>query len=181
LVGQATLARRASATPQPLRFKDDLFEHDRINTRARSLVRVLLRGKALVTVRELSVFTITEDARDQTVRLTRGKLAVSVMHSRMRSGEAIDIRTPNAIAAVRGTVVIVEVLRPRPRCDAEYAHHGDAGTVASRGRTRSGAPKCPSVPARSRRGGESPARPHAGRGRGTGPISWADQNSEPAR
>jgi hypothetical protein len=112
LVGEATLARRAPTTPQPLRFKDDLFEHDRINTRARSLVRVLLRGKALVTVRELSVFTITEDARDQTVRLAWGKLAVSVMHSRMRPGEAIDIRTPNAIAAVRGTVVIVEVLPP---------------------------------------------------------------------
>jgi len=112
LLGQATLTRRAPATPQPLRFKDDLFEHDRINTRERSLVRVLVRGKALVTVRELSVFTITEDARDQTVRLTWGKLAVGVAHSRMRPGETIEIRTPNAIAAVRGTVVIVEVLPP---------------------------------------------------------------------
>ena len=112
LLGEATLTRRAPATPQPLRFKDDLFEHDRINTRERSLVRVLVRGKALVTVRELSVFTITEDARDQTVRLTWGKLAVSVAHSRMRPGETIEIRTPNAIAAVRGTVVIVEVLPP---------------------------------------------------------------------
>ena len=112
LLGEATLTRRAPATPQPLRFKDDLFEHDRINTRERSLVRVLVRGKALVTVRELSVFTITEDARDQTVRLTWGKLAVSVAHGRMRPGETIEIRTPNAIAAVRGTVVIVEVLPP---------------------------------------------------------------------
>lgn len=112
LLGQATLTRRSPATPQPLRFKDDLFEHDRITTREHSLVRVLVRGKALVTVRELSVFTITEDARDQTVRLTSGKLAVSVAHSRLRPGEAIEIRTPNAIAAIRGTVVIVEVLPP---------------------------------------------------------------------
>jgi hypothetical protein len=44
------------------------------------------------------------------VRLTRGKLAVSVVKSRMRPGEAIEIRTPNAIASVRGTVAIVEVL-----------------------------------------------------------------------
>ncbi|HXE88708.1 MAG TPA: FecR domain-containing protein, partial [Hyphomicrobiaceae bacterium] len=112
LLGQATLTRRAPVTPQPLRFKDDLFEHDRINTGERSLVRVLLGAKALVTVRELSAFTITEEARNQTVRLTWGKLAVSVVHSRMRPGEAIEIRTPNAIAAVRGTVVIVEVLPP---------------------------------------------------------------------
>ena len=110
LLGPATLTRRAPATPQPLRFKDDLFEHDRISTGERSLVRVLLGGKAVVTVRELSVFTITEEARDQTVRLIWGKLAVSVAPSRMR--EAIEIRTPNAIAAFRGTVVIVEVLPP---------------------------------------------------------------------
>ena len=112
LLGQATLTRRAPATPQPVRFKDDLFEHDRINTAERSLVRVLLRARALITVRELSVFTITEDTRDQTVRLTWGKLAASVAPSRMHSGEAIEIRTPNAIAAVRGTVVVVEVLPP---------------------------------------------------------------------
>jgi len=112
LSGQATLTRRAPVPPQPLRFKDDLFEYDRVNTGERSLVRVLLGGKALVTVRELSVFTVAEETRAQTVRLTWGKLAVSVAHSRMRPGEAIEIRTPNAIAAVRGTVVIVEVLPP---------------------------------------------------------------------
>lgn len=58
LSGQATLTRRAPVPPQPLRFKDDLFEYDRVNTGERSLVRVLLGGKALVTVRELSVFTV---------------------------------------------------------------------------------------------------------------------------
>src|SRR6266545_599918 len=106
LLGQATLTRRAPATPQPLRFKDDLFAQDRINTGERSLARVLLGGKAVATVRELSVFTISAEARDQTVRLTSGKLALSVARSRMRPGEAIEIRTPNAIAAIRGTVVI---------------------------------------------------------------------------
>ena len=144
LSGQATLTRRAPATPQPLRFKDDLFENDRINTREGSLVRALLRGKALVTVREMSVFTITEDARDQTVRLTWGKLALSVVPSRMRSGETIEIRTPNAIAAVRGTVVIVEVLPP---------------TIP--GATPNTRPCRPGL----RRGGGPPWGPYAGRSR----------------
>jgi FecR protein len=112
LLGQATLTRRAPAASQPLRFKDDLFAQDRINTGERSLARVLLGGKAVATVRELSVFTINAEARDQTVRLTSGKLALSVAPSRMRPGEAIEIRTPNAIAAIRGTVVIVEVIPP---------------------------------------------------------------------
>ena len=88
LSGQATLTRLAPVPPQPLRFKDDLFEYDRVNTGERSLVRVLLGGKTLVTVRELSVFTVAEETRAQTVRLTWGKLAVSVAHSRMRPGEA---------------------------------------------------------------------------------------------
>ena len=36
LLGQATLTRRAPATPQPLHFRDDLFAHDQINTGERS-------------------------------------------------------------------------------------------------------------------------------------------------
>src|SRR6266404_8068517 len=86
LSGQATLTRRAPVPPQPLRFKDDLFEYDRVNTGERSLVRVLLDGKALVTVRELSVFTVAEETRAQTVRLTWGKLAV--VRLRIRSSRS---------------------------------------------------------------------------------------------
>ena len=78
-------------------FKDDLFEYDRVNTGERSLVRVLLGGKALVTVRELSVFTVAEETRAQTVRLTWGKLAVSVAHSRMRPGEANGLGAPKCL------------------------------------------------------------------------------------
>lgn len=112
LSGRASLTRTAQLSLQPLRFKDALFEHDRIETGERSLVRVLLGGKALVTVRELSILTITEEAGPSTVNLAEGKLAMSVAPSRMRPGEAIVIRTPNAIAAVRGTVVVVEILPP---------------------------------------------------------------------
>ena len=111
LAGTATVARATLPSPQPLRFKDDVFVRDRISTAEKSIVRVLLGGKALVTVRELSALTITEETGRSTVDLASGKIAMGVVRRRMRPGEVIEIRTPNAIAAVRGTVLVVELTR----------------------------------------------------------------------
>jgi FecR protein len=108
LTGQATLARTALPEPLILKFKDDVFERDRISTAEKSIVRVLLGGKAIVTVRELSVVTIIEEPGRATVDLTSGKIGLSVAKQRMRPGESLEIRTPNAVAAVRGTVITVE-------------------------------------------------------------------------
>jgi FecR protein len=111
LTGQATVARVSLPQPLPLRFKDDVFVQDRISTGEKSIIRVLLGGKALVTVRELSVLTVTEDTGRSTVDLGSGKIAVGVARQRMRPGEAIEIRTPNIVAAVRGTVLVVEIIQ----------------------------------------------------------------------
>ena len=108
LTGEATLARTALPAPVALKFKDDVFERDRISTGEKSIVRVLLGGKAIVTVRELSVVTITEEPGRATVDLSSGKIGLSVAKQRMRPGETLEIRTPNAVAAVRGTVITVE-------------------------------------------------------------------------
>jgi hypothetical protein len=113
LAGNATVARAALPGPLPLRFKDDVFVRDRISTAERSIVRVLLGGKALVTVRELSALTITEDTGRSAIDLSSGKIAMGVLRQRMRPGEVIEIRTPNAIAAIRGTVLVVELI-PEP-------------------------------------------------------------------
>jgi hypothetical protein len=110
LAGTATVARAALSAPQPLHFKDDVFIRDHIATAEKSVVRVLLGGKALVTVRELSSLTIKEETGRSTVDLTSGKIAMGVVRQRMRPGEVIEIRTPNAIAAIRGTVLVVELI-----------------------------------------------------------------------
>lgn len=108
--GNATLIRAMAATqPVSLRMRDEIFLRDRIQTQQHSLVRVLLGGKALITVRELSVLTVTEEANRVTVDLQSGKVGVAVVKGRMRLGEVIEIRSPNATAAVRGTVFVVEV------------------------------------------------------------------------
>jgi hypothetical protein len=109
LVGEATVTRATRAQPLALRTHDDVFRQDRISTKERSLVHVLMGGKALLSVRELSVLTVTDEAGRATVNLQSGKIGLAVLRQRMKPGEVIEIHTPNAVAAVRGTVVVVEV------------------------------------------------------------------------
>jgi hypothetical protein len=112
LSGQATVARPSQPHGRPLRPRDPLFPRDRIDTAERSLLRVLLGGKALITVRELSTLMIMEDADASSLTLSDGKLAIAVARSRMRPGETLEVHTPDAVAAVRGTVFVVEVSSP---------------------------------------------------------------------
>ena len=113
LQGSADLQRVSTTepTPQllPLKFRDEVRVADRITTKDQSLVRILLGGKAVVTVRERSSLTITEQQGSSTIDITAGKIALAVAKERMAPGERIDIKTPNAVAGVRGTVVITEV------------------------------------------------------------------------
>jgi FecR-like protein len=111
LQGQATVTHVASTAVAQLKFKDSVFERDRINTAENSIVKVLMGGRAVVTVRELSVLTITEDVGHTTINLESGRIAVSVAKQRMKPGEKFEVHTPNAVAAVRGTVFVVEVSR----------------------------------------------------------------------
>ncbi|HEV8642497.1 MAG TPA: FecR domain-containing protein, partial [Methylomirabilota bacterium] len=111
LEGNVSAARRALPQPIPLKFKDDVFLRDKITTGDQSLARLLLGGKAIVTIRERSILTVTELPGRSTVDLESGKIGLAVARDRMRQGEVIDVRTPNAIVAVRGTVLIAEVSR----------------------------------------------------------------------
>jgi FecR protein len=117
LSGEATVARQPAAQSKPLRFKDDVFTRDRISTAERSVLRVLLGGKSLVTVRELSVLTIIDEPNRSSLDLDTGKIALGVLRQRLRPGEAVQVRTPNAIVAVRGTVVLVQYARVPRRAD----------------------------------------------------------------
>jgi hypothetical protein len=126
LDGRASVARPALTAPVALKFKDDVFGRDKISTQEQSLVRVLLGGKAILTVRELSEVTITEDAGRAVVTLPDGKVVLAVAKQRMRPGESIEIRTPNAVAAVRGTIVAVAYDAPT-QLTSVVCHSGECG------------------------------------------------------
>jgi hypothetical protein len=113
LLGTATVTRAALPAPALLRFKDAVFLRDRIVTGERSAVRVLLGGKATVTARERSILMITEVPAMSTVFLAAGRSAVAVSKAGMKPGETLEIKTPNAVAAIRGTFVVAEISRAR--------------------------------------------------------------------
>ena len=109
LEGTAMVVRATPPRTQELRFKDDVYLHDRITTAEHSVVRVLLGGKATVTARERSVLTITETPNVSTIELQAGRISVAVSKALMKPGESVEIKTPNTITAIRGTVVVAEV------------------------------------------------------------------------
>lgn len=114
LRGDATVARVSFVQPLALRTRDDVLLHDRITTREHSLVHVLLRDRALLTVRELSVLSITEGAARAMVDLRSGKVGLVVARKLMRPGEVVELHTPNVVVAVRGTVFVVEIVPSVP-------------------------------------------------------------------
>src|SRR5260370_27179021 len=67
---------------------------------------------------------ITEEANGSTVTLNSGKIAIGVARRRMKPGETLEIRTSNAIAAVRGTVLVVEVVGATPPTTNVHVIHG---------------------------------------------------------
>src|SRR3989475_10546092 len=113
LMGTATVTRAELRAPALLRFKDGVFLRDRIVTGERSAVRVLLGGKATVTARERSILTITEVPAMSQVFLAAGRSAVAVSKAGMKPGETLEIKTPNAVAAIRGRCVVAEISAAR--------------------------------------------------------------------
>ncbi len=118
LQGQATVGRQTLPQPAPLHFKDDVFFRDQITTSERSTIRLLLGGKGILTIREQSQVTLDESVapdgtRQSVVGLLLGKIGAAIATGLMRPGEVIEIKTPNAVAAVRGTVLIAEYIPPQ--------------------------------------------------------------------
>jgi hypothetical protein len=113
LQGNVTVARAALAEPAALKFRDDIFVSDRIASGKNGIARILLGGRAVVTIREHSVVTITELPGVATVDLVSGRAAVAVARERMQAGDVVELRTPNAVAGIRGTVVVGEVANDR--------------------------------------------------------------------
>ncbi len=113
LEGKVTVVRASSPELTPLKFRDAIFVRDRIATGKESFARILLGGKAVVTIREFSAVTITEVPGVATVAVGSGRVAVAVARERMRPGDLVEVRTPNAVAGIRGTVIVAEVFDAR--------------------------------------------------------------------
>jgi hypothetical protein len=111
VAGPVTVAR-ADVTPHQLKFRDSLYWRDVVEARRDGIARVLLGGKATVTVRELTRLEVREEQRVEGVRyvadLVSGRVRASVARMLMRPGEQMEVWTFNTVASVRGTDFIVE-------------------------------------------------------------------------
>ncbi|MEE9521809.1 MAG: FecR domain-containing protein, partial [candidate division NC10 bacterium] len=113
--GRVELTRRPTPTPVALQRRDDLFIRDVIDTYEEAIARMLFGGQSTVTVRELTRFEVRAEllptgARRTTYDLKEGKIRVDAARELMRPGDLIEVRTPNALATVRGTILIAEYI-----------------------------------------------------------------------
>lgn len=126
LIGQATVTRAPVAAPASLKLSDDVFVRDRLATAEKSLLKVTLGPRAIVTVRELSTLTITEQTGRSALGIEAGKIAFGLRSQPGAPAQLYEIRTPNAVAAVRGTVLVVETRRlPGPAPDGGPPFHSE--------------------------------------------------------
>jgi len=109
LVGQGTVIHVAAVERAPAKLRDEIFVRDRIETAEQSVIRVLMGGRITVTIRERSIVTITDDPMRSRVDLQSGTLAFKVHEGGLRAGEVAEILTPNAVTAIRGSLVIAQV------------------------------------------------------------------------
>jgi len=102
LQGTATVTRASLSQPQPLKFRDDVFVQDRVVTvttpsHASARRQGDRHGSRALVAHDLGIAGCLDRER------RRGPAAIAVVKERMKPGETVEIRTPNAVAGIRGT------------------------------------------------------------------------------
>src|SRR3989304_924309 len=114
---EAIARREARPVQEPLRFRDDVFFRDLIDTQRESFARLLLRGRSVFTIRERSRVELREGIVPADPSRIRSIVSLltgafwAVIERDLRPQDEVEIQTPNAISAVRGADVVVEVYR----------------------------------------------------------------------
>jgi len=104
---EVTLTVRGSTVAQDAEAGTDLEPGDEVRTGESSGAEVLISSTGIVSVRENSVFRLEAPSAGATeLRMDRGALLLRWRPSGQSS--SLQVRTPNAVAAVRGTEFAVE-------------------------------------------------------------------------
>jgi hypothetical protein len=114
LEGEATVLRQERFTPEPLTLQKPLFREDIIETGTASKVRITLIDATVISLGErsrLELRQFTHDAPQQT-RLARLAITVGIFRAiinKLMPSSTVEVITPTAIAAIRGTDLMGEV------------------------------------------------------------------------
>jgi ferric-dicitrate binding protein FerR (iron transport regulator) len=103
--GDVQVKRSGAGEFSPLALNDLLYGGDEIKTGARSQASLATKGGAEVRLNENSTFNIEPGGRvREMLRLKVGQLWTRMLHKMAK----VDVRTPSAVCAVRGTEADIE-------------------------------------------------------------------------
>ncbi len=114
LEGKVTVLRQGKFAPEPVTLQKPVFQEDIIETDRASKVRITLSDATVISLGEQSRFELKQfsyDARQQT-RSSRLAIAWGFFRAilqEMTSPSSVEVITPTAIAAIRGTDLMGEV------------------------------------------------------------------------
>jgi hypothetical protein len=114
LAGTGTVLHQGRFAPEPLTLQKPVFPEDIIETARASKVRITLSDATVISLGEQSRLELRQfayDARQQT-RSSRLAMAWGVFRAilkEMTSPSSVEVITPTAVAAIRGTDLMGEV------------------------------------------------------------------------
>jgi len=110
--GDATVRHEAKPQPQGVKFKDEVFWLDTLNTGAQSGLRLLVLEKSVITLKEHSQMQLREETlpaakprKKSVINLLSGAARAVVEKEALKDTD-YEIRTSRAVAGIRGSDVV---------------------------------------------------------------------------
>jgi hypothetical protein len=114
LEGSATVQRKGTSAPQPIRAQSLVYPQDVIRTQSASKLRVTFVDDTLVSIGEKSTLEVTEfvyapQQQRQTSVLTMSVGMLRAIARELLPQSTFEVATPTATAAIRGTDFMAEI------------------------------------------------------------------------
>jgi hypothetical protein len=110
--GEATVQHEAKPQPQTIKFRDEVFWLDTLNTGAQSGVRLLVLEKSVITLKEHSQLQLREETataaqpkKKSVINLLSGAARAVVEKEALKDTD-YEIRTSRAVAGIRGSDLV---------------------------------------------------------------------------
>lgn len=110
--GDATVRHETKPQPQAVKFKDEVFWLDTLNTGSQSGLRLLVLDKSVITLKEQSQLQLREESatpsqpkKKSVINLLSGAARAVVEKDALKDAD-YEIRTSRAVAGIRGSDVV---------------------------------------------------------------------------
>jgi hypothetical protein len=114
LEGKVSVLRQGKFAPEPLALHKPVFQEDIIETDRNSKVRITLANATVISLGEQSRLELRQFSHDARQQTRSGRLAIAwgffrAIFKEMTSPSTVEVITPTAVAAIRGTDLMGEV------------------------------------------------------------------------